>query len=103
MTKLVLRLLLPFLLCLGVIAYAFYPLFNRLVGDWFKKDLDSRAESIANTLHESVEENLRFKNRPRVKDILQRATRDGRLSGISFCLPDGSVFARTEVFPLALR
>ena len=45
-----LRFLIPLLLALGVFAYAAVPLVDSLMSRWFVRDLDIRANLIANTV-----------------------------------------------------
>jgi hypothetical protein len=56
--RLSLRFMLPLILVLAAMAYATMPLVDRLTLSWFVHDLDGRAELVANTLQEPLQEQL---------------------------------------------
>ena len=56
--RLSLRFVLPLLLVLAGIAYALAPLVDRMTLRWFVRDIEIRAELIANTIHGPLLEQL---------------------------------------------
>jgi len=55
-----LRFILPLMLALAAIAYSVVPLVDQLTLRWFVRDLDIRAELVANSLQEPLQEHALF-------------------------------------------
>ena len=56
--RLSLRFIIPLMLALAAIAYSVVPLVDQLTLRWFVRDLDIRAELVANSLQEPLQEQL---------------------------------------------
>ncbi|HAF43376.1 MAG TPA: trehalose-6-phosphate synthase [Gallionellaceae bacterium] len=92
--KLSLRFVLPLLLVLAGIAYGIAPLVDQLTLRWFVKDIDMRSVLIANTIQESLLEQLEAGKRAKTVGFFNRITKDERLYGIGYCAtPAGTVLA----------
>ena len=63
--RLSLRFVVPLLVALGIFAYAALPLVDRLMLRWFSRDLEVRANLIANTVEEPLQDLIRSGNRRR--------------------------------------
>ena len=91
--RLSLRFVVPLLLALGIFAYAAVPLVDKLTLRWFSRDLDIRANLIANTVEEPLQDLLEAKNRRRILQFFTRITQDERLFAIAFCPTEGEPVA----------
>ena len=83
--RLSLRFILPLLAALALIAYATRPLVDRLTTQWFIRDLEIRADLIATTVHEPMEELTRAGNRSRLLQFFARIAQDERIFAVGYC------------------
>jgi len=83
--RLSLRFVVPLLIALGIFAYVALPLADGLMVRWFSRDLETRANLIANTVEEPLQDLLRSGNRRRLLQFFTRITEDERLLAIAFC------------------
>ena len=100
--RLSLRFLIPLLLALGVFAYAAVPLVDSLMSRWFVRDLDIRAQSIANAAQDPVVQMIESGSPGRIVRYLTRLTQDERIYAVGLCLPDTKQALATADFPEAL-
>lgn len=101
--RLSLRFILPLLLVLAAIAYAILPLADRLMVQWFEHDLDVRANLIANTVQDPLDDLLRNGNTARVVQFFTRITQDERVFAIAFCPSSAGAPIATPAVPVAIR
>jgi trehalose 6-phosphate synthase len=94
--RLSLRFVLPLMLALAAIAWAVAPLVDKLTLRWFVRDMDIRAELIANTMHDPLVEQLQAGSRTKVANYFARVAQDERLYAIGYC-------ANAQSAPLASR
>jgi trehalose 6-phosphate synthase len=87
--RLSLRFIVPLLLALGALAYAAVPVVDRLTLRWFMRDLDIRANLIANTVQDPLQDLVRAGSQIRIEQFFTRITQDERLFAIAFC-PTGA-------------
>lgn len=80
-----LRFIVPLLLALAAFAYAMLPLVDRLTVRWFVRDLDIRANLIANTVQEPVQDLIAAGNRTRIIQFFTRITEDERVYAVGYC------------------
>ena len=100
--RLSLRFIIPLMLALAAIAYSVVPLVDQLTLRWFVRDLDIRAELVANSLQEPLQEQLLVGKPAKIQAYLGRLIQDERLFGLGFCTQAGALIA-TRGFPAALR
>jgi trehalose 6-phosphate synthase len=100
--RLSLRFIIPLMLALAAIAYSVVPLVDQLTLRWFVRDLDIRAELVANSLQEPLQEQLLGGKPAKIQAYLGRLIQDERLYGLGFCPQAGALIA-TKGFPAALR
>ena len=100
--RLSLRFVVPLLLALGLFAYAVVPLVDKLTATWFSRDLDIRANFVANAVEEPLQDLIRTRNRRRIEQFFTRITQDERLLAVGFCPHDGSEPLATPTFPQEL-
>src|SRR5207237_8051727 len=101
--RLSLRFVIPLLVALGIFAYAALPLVDKLMLRWFSRDLEVRANLIANTIEEPLQDLLRSGNRRRVTQFFQRLSQDERLLGLAFCPADKGEPIVTPALPTEAR
>jgi trehalose 6-phosphate synthase len=100
--RLSLRFIIPLLVVLAAFAYAMLPLVDRLTERWFVRDLDMRANLIANAVQEPLPDLLRAGNRSRIAQFFSKITEDERLYGLGYCSsPQASPLA-TKTLPPAI-
>jgi len=101
--RLSLRFLIPLLLALGVFAWAAVPLSDALMLRWFVRDLDIRANLIANTVHEPLGELVASGSTINVTRYLSRIAQDERIYAAALCRPGLPLPVATKDFPADLR
>lgn len=100
--RLSLRFIIPLLLVLAAVAWAILPLVDGLTFRWFVRDLDIRANLIANTVHEPLAELIRTGNRARMLQFFTRITQDERVYAVGFCSSALDSQLATPTMPAAL-
>jgi len=100
--RLSLRFIIPLLLALAAVAYAMLPLVDRLTVRWFVRDLDIRANLIANTVHEPVQDLIRADNRPRLVQFFRRIAEDERVYAVGYCPSPQDPPLATPAMPSAI-
>jgi trehalose-6-phosphate synthase len=100
--RLSLRFLIPLLIALGVFAYAAVPLVDSLMTRWFVRDLEIRANLIANTVQEPLAEMIDAGSPGRISRYLTRLTQNERIYAVGLCLPDLKEPLSTAEFPEGL-
>jgi trehalose 6-phosphate synthase len=100
--RLSLRFLIPLLLALGVFAYAAVPLVDSLMTRWFVRDLDMRAQLIANAVQDPLVQMIESGSPGRIARYLNRLTQDERIYAVGLCLPESTQAIATPDFPEAL-
>jgi trehalose 6-phosphate synthase len=97
--RLSLRFILPLVAILSLIAYGITPLVEQLTLHWFMKDLDIRAELIANSVQEPLVAAITAQEKTRITQFFERLTKDERLFALGFCEPTGRLAYRTSTYP----
>ncbi|MDP9065580.1 MAG: trehalose-6-phosphate synthase [Pseudomonadota bacterium] len=98
----VLRFVLPVTLASCVVAFFGLPYIERLLAEWFRADVDLRAQLVMHAMQEPVSELIGRGNEPRLRAYLSRVTADERLLAILICRSDGSLLSKTERTPAAI-
>ncbi len=83
--RLSLRFIIPLLIVLAGVAYAVVPLVDRLTIRWFTRDLDIRANLVATTVEDAVQDLLLAGNQAKVRKLFAKITQDERLFAMGFC------------------
>src|SRR5579863_487597 len=97
--SLVTRTVLPLLLASGVVAYIGLPYIDRLLTEWFRSDIDLRADLVMKSIDEPVADLIDRKDATKLKNYLNKMTADQRLLAILICRPDGSTVIQTDRTP----
>ncbi len=101
--RLSLRFVLPLLAALAAIAWAVAPLVDKLTLRWFVRDMDIRAELIANTMHDPLVEQLQAGSRTKVTNYIARVAQDERLYAIGYCANAQSAPIASRPLPAEIR
>jgi trehalose-6-phosphate synthase len=92
MKKLFLRIIFTLILVLALVAYATLPFVEGLIHTWFARDLDLRANLVAQSLQETLplimEKNSKA-SRERLSKYFYSFAKDGRIYGLVYCSPEG--------------
>jgi trehalose 6-phosphate synthase len=98
-----LRFVIPLILVLLLVAYGVVPLVDRLTLRWFVRDMDIRAELIANTIQEPLDSLVSAGSKNKAVAFFTRITQDERLFSMGLCLsPYGPMWA-TPTQPMDIR
>ena len=100
--RLSLRFIIPLLIVLAGVAYGVVPLVDSLTVRWFTRDLDIRANLVATTVEDAVQEHLLAGNPTRVRQLFGKITQDERLFAMGFCAAPGSKPIATSSLPKEL-
>src|SRR5450432_1552403 len=98
----ILRFVLPVAFASCVVAYFGLPYIERLLAEWFRSDVELRAQLVMHTMEEPITELVEKGNEPRLRSYLSKVTADERLLAIVVCRPDGTSILRTERTPSAI-
>ena len=96
------RFIIPMALASIVVAYVGLPYIDRLLAEWFRSDLELRAQLVMQSMDEPVADLLDRKDKSRLKSYLAKLTADQRLLAIQICKPDGSLVIQTERMPASI-
>src|ERR1700742_2736937 len=100
--SIMLRFVLPIALASCVVAYVGLPYIQRLLAEWFRSDVEVRAQIIMHTMEESITELVEKGNESRLRAYLAKTAADERLLGILVCRPNGTTLFRSERTPPAV-
>jgi len=100
--SIILRFVLPVALASCVVAYFGLPYIERLLAEWFRSDVELRAQLVMHSMEEPLTDLIASGNEARLRAYLARMTADERLLAILICRPDGSTLVRTERAPAAI-
>jgi trehalose 6-phosphate synthase len=84
------------MIALAAIAYGIAPLVDKLTLRWFVRDMDIRANLIANAMHDPLVEQMKAGSKTRVANYFARVAQDERLYALGYC-------ATPDAQPLATR
>jgi trehalose 6-phosphate synthase len=98
--RLSLRFVLPLMLVLAAIAWGVAPLVDQLTLRWFTRDMDIRAELIANAMREPLLDHLAAGSKTKIANYFARIAQDERLYAIGYCAtPDAQPLATRSLPP----
>jgi trehalose 6-phosphate synthase len=100
--SIILRFVIPVALLSYLIAMFGLPIVGRLLTEWFRADVDSRAQLVMHSMEEPVRELVGSGDLARLRGYLAGITTDQRLLAIVLCRPDGSTIMKTERTPAAV-
>jgi trehalose 6-phosphate synthase len=97
-----LRFVLPVAFASCVVAYFGLPYIQRLLAEWFRADVEVRAQLVMRTMEEPIAELVGQGNEVRLRAYLARVIADERLLAVLVCRPDGTTLAKTDRTPAAI-
>ena len=100
--QLSLRFIFPLALVLGAFALVMLPLIDELTERWFLRDLDSRSQVLAASLHDPMVDLVSMQDTESIQALLDRSVRDAHVRAIAFCDMSGRLLYHSGGFPPAL-
>jgi trehalose-6-phosphate synthase len=97
-----LRFVLPVALASCVVAYFGLPYIQRLLAEWFRSDVELRAQLVMHTMEEPITELVEKGNETRLRAYLAKTAADERLLAILICRPNGATIFKSERTPTAI-
>jgi trehalose 6-phosphate synthase len=97
-----LRFVLPVAFASCVVAYVGLPYIERLLAEWFRSDVELRAQLVMHSMEEPITDLVEKGNESRLRGYLAKITADERLLAILVCRDDGSTIFKTERAPAAI-
>jgi trehalose 6-phosphate synthase len=94
-----LRLALPVAALASVATFVAMPFIDRLITEWFRGDVQLRAELVSKSMEEPVARLLQQGDRARLLNYLERVTTDERLVAVKICGADGAIVATPAAPP----
>jgi len=99
MRSILLRFGIPTLVAVSLLAYFGVPYADRLLADWFRSDVNLRAQLVANSMAPTLGALLDTKSEADLRNYLGAITTDERLLSIMLCRMNGTLIYKTERTP----
>ncbi|MGA8708042.1 MAG: trehalose-6-phosphate synthase [Steroidobacteraceae bacterium] len=100
--SIIVRTILPLLLAAGTVAYFGLPYIDRLLAQWFRSDVELRAQLLMSSMQEVLPVYLAKNDQAGLRRYVARMTADQRLLGLLICRPDGTPLIKSERMPAAV-
>jgi trehalose-6-phosphate synthase len=100
--SIMLRFVLPMAFASCVVAYVGLPYIERLLAEWFRSDVELRAQLVMHSMEEPITELVEKGNESRLRAYLAKITTDERLLAVFVCRTDGTTIFKTERAPAAV-
>jgi trehalose 6-phosphate synthase len=97
-----LRFVLPMAFASCVVAYLGLPYIERLLAEWFRSDVELRAQLVMHSMEEPITDLVEHGNETRLRAYLAKVTAEERLLAILICRPNGSTLFKSERTPPAI-
>src|SRR5450631_2759725 len=97
-----LRFVLPVAFASCVVAYFGLPYIERLLAEWFRSDVELRAQLVMHSMEEPITDLIEKGNETRLRTYLAKITADERLLAVLVCRTDGTAIFKTERAPAAI-
>jgi trehalose 6-phosphate synthase len=101
--RLSLRFVLPLMVVLAAIAWGVAPLVDQLTLRWFTRDMDIRAELIANAMREPLIDQIAAGSKNKIANYFARIAQDERLYAIGYCATPHDQPLATRSLPPQIR
>ena len=98
----VLRFVLPVALASCVVAFFGLPYIQRLLAEWFRSDVELRAQLVMHSVEEPITDLVEKGNETKLRAYLSKVAADERLLAILVCRPDGTTIFKSERAPAAV-
>src|ERR1700686_3552199 len=93
------RFVLPVAFASCVVAYFGLPYIERLLAEWFRSDVEQRAQLVMNSMEEPITDLIEKGNDLHLRAYLAKITADERLLAILVCRPNGSTIFKSKRAP----
>ena len=100
--SIMLRFVLPVALASCVVAYFGLPYIQRLLAEWFRSDVELRAQLVMHSMEEPITDLVENGSEGRLRVYLAKIAADERLLAILVCRPNGTTIFRSERTPAAI-
>ena len=100
--SIMLRFVLPVALASGVVAFFAVPYMDRLLAEWFRGDVEMRAQLVMSSMVRPISQLVATNDPTRLRKYLEEITPDKRLLAIAVCHPDGAPIVETTLTPAAV-
>jgi trehalose-6-phosphate synthase len=97
-----LRFVLPVALASCVVAYFGLPYIQRLLAEWFRSDVELRAQLVMHSMEEPITDLVENGSEARLRAYLAKIATDERLLAILVCRPNGATIFKSERTPTAI-
>ncbi len=97
--SMMLRFVLPVALASCVVAYFGLPYIERLLAEWFRSDVELRAQLVMHSVEEPITDLVEFGTDVRLRAYLTKLAADERLLAILVCRPNGTTIFRSDRTP----
>jgi trehalose-6-phosphate synthase len=97
-----LRFVLPVAFASCVVAYFGLPYIERLLAEWFRSDVELRAQLVMHSMEEPITDLVEKGNESRLRAYLAKITADERLLAILVCRPNGTAIFKSERAPASI-
>src|SRR6201986_891859 len=97
-----LRFVLPVAFASCVVAYVGLPYIQRLLAEWFRSDVELRAQLVMHSMEEPITDLVENGSEGRLRVYLAKIAADERLLAILVCRPNGTTIFRSERTPAAI-
>src|ERR1700732_2804725 len=98
----ILRFVVPVALASCVVAYFGLPYIQRLLAEWFRSDVELRAQLVMHSMEEPITDLVEKGNDLHLRAYLAKITADERLLAILVCRPNGSTIFKSERVPASI-
>src|SRR6201996_6092885 len=100
--SIVLRFVLPVALASCVVAYFGLPYIQRLLAEWFRSDVELRAQLVMHSMEEPITDLVENGSEGRLRVYLAKIAADERLLAILVCRPNGGTIFKSERTPASV-
>jgi trehalose-6-phosphate synthase len=97
-----LRFVLPVAFASCVVAYFGLPYIQRLLAEWFRADVELRAQLVMHSIEEPITFLVEGGSETRLRGYLAKLAADERLLAVLVCRPDGTTIFKSERTPAAV-
>src|SRR5271169_3169809 len=97
-----LRYVLPIAFAACVVAFFGLPYIERLLAEWFRSDVELRAQLVMHSMDERMTDLVENGDQARLSNYLAKITADERLLAILVCRSDGTTIYETERTPATI-
>jgi trehalose 6-phosphate synthase/phosphatase len=103
MRAILIRFAVPTLIAVSILAFFGVPYVDRILAQWFRSDVDLRAQLVANSMEESLSGFLERGDKKGMANYLADITTDERLMAIVLCDADSKTIFTTDRTPAEIK